>query len=183
MKLLNKFKYLIYRLSYFFLFPNYYARFIGVKIGSGCYISTKKFSSEPYLIEIGNNVRIAKGVVFYTHGGIWPYRKIHPNLDYFGKIIIGNNVYIGQGAYILPGVTIEDNSLVAAGSVVTKSVPSGSIAGGNPAIIISTLDDFLEKVIKFNTNTKKLSFEEKKHALLNLNSQDFIQKQFMKTKH
>ena len=65
--------------------PEQYARRIGVKIGTGCYISTKHFSTEPYLIEIGNYVRIAREVAFFTHGGIWTLRKLFndPKLDHF----------------------------------------------------------------------------------------------------
>ena len=97
--------------------PEKYARRIGVKIGKGCYISTKNWSAEPYLIEIGDNVRIAPDTSFYTHGGIWPLRKIYndPNLDHFGKIKVGNNSYIGEKCMIMPGVTIGERCIVGGG--------------------------------------------------------------------
>ena len=58
-----------------------YARSIGVKIGKGCFISTKGFPSEAYLIDIGNYCRIASDVIFFTHGGLWSQRKKYKNLD------------------------------------------------------------------------------------------------------
>jgi acetyltransferase-like isoleucine patch superfamily enzyme len=52
-----------------------YARYKGVKIGQGCNIQTINWGTEPYLIEIGDNTQITKGVSFYTHGGSWVFRK------------------------------------------------------------------------------------------------------------
>jgi acetyltransferase-like isoleucine patch superfamily enzyme len=153
-----------------------YARFIGVKIGKGCLISTKLFSSEPYLIKIGNYCRIAKDVSFYTHGGLWSMRKKFPNLDYFGKIDIGDYTYIGESAKILPGVTIGSNVIIGAGSVVTKSVPTGKIAAGNPARIVGDTEDFILKIQNFNVNTYGMSSEVKRNFLLVLEDIKFIKK-------
>ncbi|WP_032599622.1 DapH/DapD/GlmU-related protein, partial [Bacteroides fragilis] len=57
-----------------------------------------------------------------------------------GPVVIGNNVWIGEGASILPNVTIGDNSIVAAHAVVTKNIPANSIAVGCPARIIRTIN-------------------------------------------
>jgi len=162
-----------------FMSPERFARFIGVNVGKGCYISTKNFSSEPYLIHIGNNVRIAKGVSFFTHGALWPFRKQYPGLDYFGKIHIGNNCYIGQDAKILPGVTIEDNCIIGTGAVVTKSVKQGMVVAGNPAKIIGKTVDFLSNITEYNCNSKHLSAGEKKKLLLGLPDERFVRKKFM----
>ncbi|WP_253187069.1 DapH/DapD/GlmU-related protein [Paenibacillus sp. GP183] len=62
-----------------------------------------------------------------------------------GSITIEDNVFIGARALIMPGVTIGKNSIVAAGSIVTKSIPEGSIAAGNPAKIISTIENYITK--------------------------------------
>ncbi len=160
--------------------PEEYARRIGVNIGKSCYIDTKSFSGEPYLITIGNNVRIAPGVNFFTHGGTWPFRNKNPNLDYFGKIIIKNNCYIGKDAKIMPGVTIEDDCIIGAGSVLTKSVPKGSIVAGNPAVYIGKTFDFLEKINEYNFGTKGLSKEDKKRILLSSSEKNFLKKGFFK---
>jgi acetyltransferase-like isoleucine patch superfamily enzyme len=157
-----------------------YARHLGVKIGNDCSIGTRNFGTEPYLIEIGNNTQITYGVTFYTHGGSWVFRQKYPNFDFFGKIKIGNNVYIGNYALILPGVTIEDNGIIGAGAVVTKSVPAGSIVGGNPAKIIGKVDEYEKKILPYNVNSKKLSYKEKKKFLLSLDDSKFQKKQFLK---
>ncbi|SMP15470.1 acyltransferase [Chryseobacterium profundimaris] len=153
-----------------------YARFIGVKIGKNCRIATRFFGSEPYLIEIGNHVQITQHVRFSNHGGGWVLREKYPDFDFFGKIKVGNNVYIGNSSIILAGVTIGDNVIVGAGSVVTKSIPSGSIVGGNPAKIITTIENFENTYIKYNVKTKKLNAQEKKEVLMKLSEDMFINK-------
>lgn len=105
------------------LSPEQYARKIGVRIGSKCFIGTRHFGSEPYLITIGDNVGIPEGVFFHTHGGARAARRIYPDFDVFGKIVIKDWAYIGSGSHIMPGVTIGENSIIAASSMVTKSVP------------------------------------------------------------
>ncbi|MDY0781367.1 acyltransferase [Tenacibaculum sp. IB213877] len=156
--------------------PEKYARFQGVKIGENCLISTKKFSSEAYLIEIGDYCRIAKDVSFFTHGGLWSQRKKHQGLDYFGKIKIGNYTYVGEGAFIMPGVTIGNDVIIGAGSIVTKSIPDGKIAAGNPARIVGETKDFVEKIKQYNVGSKGMNYEEKKKYLLSLTEDCFIKK-------
>lgn len=102
-----------------------YARKLGVKIGSGCRIYSVEFGSEPFLISIGDNVTITAGVKFITHdGSSWLMRDEKGRRFYFQPIQIGNNVFVGMNSIIMPGVKIEDNVIVAAGSVVTKSIPA-----------------------------------------------------------
>lgn len=155
---------------------NRYARYIGVKVGKNSLLSTKYFGSEPYLIEIGNDVRVTADVKFFCHGAARVFRKEKPNFDFFGKIKIGNNVYIGNNALLMPGVTIGDNVIVAAGSVVTKSVPNDSIVGGNPAKVIGNVKEFGERMDAFNVNSKNMSAKSKKNFLLSLPEESFIQK-------
>lgn len=153
-----------------------YARSLGVTIGHNCEIFTRYFGAEPYLIEIGNHVQITRDVRFFNHGSAWVFRDKEPDLDFFGKIYIGNNVYIGSCSLILPGVTIGDNVIIAAGSVVTKSFSSNTIVGGNPAREIGNIDDYLLKIRKYNTRTKGMSAERKRDILLNLDENNFIKK-------
>ncbi len=93
-------------------------------------------------IKIGNDVKIGGGVKIYDTDfhSLNPKDRLDRNLDISNKkkegVIIGNNVLIGAGAFILKGVTIGDNSIIGAGSVVTKSIPSNQIWGGNPAELI-----------------------------------------------
>lgn len=156
--------------------PEKYARYIGVRIGKECDIQDINFGSEPYLIEIGNNVQITKGVKIFTHGGGWVFRKEFPDLDTFGKVIIKNNVYIGNNTLIMPGVTIGNNVIVGAGSVVTKSVPDNAVVAGNPAKIISDLETTKQRMLPYNVGTKKMNPEQKKKSLLSLSEDKFIKK-------
>ena len=71
-----------------------YLRKEGVKIGKNCWISSRNFGSEPYLVEIGDHVQITRDVKIFTHGGVWVLAEEFPDIDSFGKVKIGNNVYI-----------------------------------------------------------------------------------------
>lgn len=152
------------------------ARHAGVRIGKGNFIASHFWSSEPYLITIGNHCALTEGTKIFTHGGAGVAREEYPNFDLFGKVVLGNRVYVGSGAMIMPGVTIGDNVLIAAGSVVTKSIPSNVVVAGNPAKFVCTLDDYIEKNIAFNTDTKSLSKKDKKAFLLAQPDDKFIKK-------
>lgn len=157
--------------------PEKYARYIGVNLGTDNFISsTRHWSTEPYLIRIGSHCQITSGVVFYTHGGAQVARREDPTFDTFGKIIIEDWVYIGSHSLIMPGVTIGTGALIAAGSVVTKSVPEGEVWGGVPARKICSVKSFIEKNKRYNTRTKGLSSKEKQSILLSLPEDMFIKK-------
>lgn len=160
--------------------PQAYARHIGVNIGKNCLIDTRNWSSEPYLITIGDNCQITRCVSIYTHGGGQAMRAIDPNFDVFGKVVIEDWAYIGAYSQIMPGVTIGEGALVAAGSVVTKSVTPHTVVGGNPARYICTVEEFYERNKKYNVNTKGLSFKDKKKILLSLPDDRFVKKSFIK---
>lgn len=156
--------------------PEKYARHIGVTIGENCFISTREWSNEPYLITIANNVQITRGVSVHTHGGGHAIRSLHPDFDIFGKVVIKDWAYIGAYSHIMPGVTIGEGALVAAGSIVTKSVAPHTVVGGNPARYICTTEEFFEKNKNFNLHTKGLSYEDKRDILLNTPDDMFIKK-------
>lgn len=153
-----------------------YARYLGVTIGKNCSIGTKKFSSEPYLISIGDNVQITKDVTFFTHGAGWVFREKYPSMDVFGKIQIEDNVYIGNCALILPGVKIESNVVIGAGSVVTKSVKKNSIVAGNPAKVVGDVRELEEKMKKNDLQSKGMAYSQKREFLLSLDEDKFIRK-------
>lgn len=100
-------------------------------------------------MRIGNNVCIAAGVNFITHDILeymLNYRDKELKLpQYIGPIDIKDNVFIGANSTILYNVTIGENSIIAAGSVVTKNVPSNSVVWGGPAKVIGNFDEFVEK--------------------------------------
>ena len=162
--------------------PEKEARHLGVIIGEHCLISTRYWSSEPYLIEIGNHVQVTDCVSFHTHGGGNSIRKEHPDFESFGKIIIKDWAYIGAWSHIMPGVTIGEGSLVAAGSVVTKSVPPKTVVGGNPAHYICTTSEYYERNKRYDLGSKRkrLSSKKRKEYLLSLPEESFIIKPFLK---
>lgn len=165
-----------------YLFPiETQARIAGVNIGKNNFIASKFWSSEPYLISIGSNCQITDGVKIFTHGGGNAIREKNPKFDCFGKVNIGDFVYIGNNSLIMPGVTIENNVLIGAGSVVTKSIPPNVIVAGNPAKILCTLDDWYNKNLNYDLGTKGLSYEAKRKILQKTDKSKFIKKQYMQT--
>ncbi len=165
-------KYIRYKL----VSPEKYARCIGVKIGKNNFIATKNFGTEPYLIKIGNNCQITYNVFFHTHGGAHVARCKYPKFDVFGKIEIKDWAYIGASSYIMPGVTIGEGSLIAACSVVTRSVPPKEVWGGIPARRICTVEEYIARNKRYNVDSKFMSFDEKKKLLLSLSDDKFIKK-------
>jgi acetyltransferase-like isoleucine patch superfamily enzyme len=125
-----------------------YAIYKGVLIGRNCRIYIRDFGSEPFLIEIGDKVTVTSGVKFITHDGTtWLMRDKRGRRHFYQKIVIGSNVFIGVNSIIMPGVKIENNVIVAAGSVVTKSVPYGVIIAGVPAKIIGKFEDVEKRML------------------------------------
>ncbi len=108
--------------------------------------------TEPYLITIGNDVTIAGGTVLLTHDNSVIKCDLDAT-DYFGRIHIGDQCFIGFNSIILPGITLGENTIVGAGSVVTKSFPEGHVViAGNPARILCTVEDFREKKRNISIN-------------------------------
>ena len=133
----------------------------GVKIGERVIFrnphSTHIDMTRPCLISIGNDVDINVDFTILTHA--WcthVFRNLfHDFLNSSGKVSIGNNVYIAKNVMILQGVTIGDNCIIGAGSVVNKSIPSNSVAVGVPCRVVNTIENYYNKC-------KDRSFEEAK---------------------
>lgn len=125
--------------------------------------------SEPYLISFGKKVKITYGCKFITHdGGTYVLRNLceeNKKLVCYGKIRIGDNVFIGNDSIIMPGVSIGNNVVIGAGSVVTKSIPSNSVAAGVPCRVISSLDNYEIKVKENAIPTIGITEEEKREML------------------
>ena len=124
----------------------------GMKVGidfnrqQGSYIDP----THCFLIEIGNNVTFSIRVTVLAHDA-----STKKSLGYtkIGKVVIGDNVFVGANATILPNVTIGTNSVIGANSVVSKNVPENCVVAGNPARVISSLEEFKTK----NSNLMKQS--------------------------
>ncbi|NMG16644.1 acyltransferase [Aromatoleum bremense] len=148
-------------------------RLLGVKIGNGCSIYTLLDGTEPFLIEIGDRVTITEGVVVLTHDGATRLvRKPSGSRCYrYGRVIIESDVFVGVRSIIMPGVTIGRESVVAAGSVVTASVPPGSVVAGAPARVISSIQAYREKICRTCTAGDELvpysTYRDKVIATLN----------------
>lgn len=128
----------------------------GVTVGKNCVICGYMPISEPFLVEIKNDCVISSGVNFITHDH--SINKVILNKsNLFGKITIGNNCFVGQGSILLYGIELGDNTIVASGSVVTKSFLEGNIIiGGNPAKVIGTWDEFRKKYVGKAANRDEL---------------------------
>lgn len=117
----------------------------GLKLGNNVSIQPGvKFDiSHCWLIEIGDNVIIAPEAYILAHD---TSTKATVGKTRLGKVKVSNNVFVGLRAVVLPNVEIGENSIVAAGSIVTKDVPSNVVVAGNPAKIICTLEEYNRKV-------------------------------------
>lgn len=148
----------------------------GMKVGKGCdFVSPgPNFGSEPYLIEIGNNTTVSFDVAFVTHdAGTRVLRNLATNEKekqtvIYGKIIVGNNCFIGCRTTILPGVKIGDNTIIGAGSLVNRDIPANSVAAGVPCKVICSLEEYKEKHKDDFLYMVNLPYEEKKKFLTKL---------------
>jgi acetyltransferase-like isoleucine patch superfamily enzyme len=146
-----------------------FLNYIGVKSkGRVRFISltSSTFGSEPYLVELGNKVTITKNVQFLTHDGSMDlFREKEPDIELFGRIVIGNNVFIGYGCILLPNTVVGDNVIIGAGSVVRGELESNYVYAGVPVKKICTLNEFYTKNKANYTYIRNLPTQEKKEYL------------------
>lgn len=149
--------------------PIRFCRYVGINIGRDCRlinVDRATFGSEPYLISIGSHVTITSGVRFITHdGGVWVFREDHPNIDVFGPIYIGDNVFIGLNTIILPNTHVQDNVVIGAGSVVTGNLVANSVYAGVPAKRIMSVSEYREKIFPKSENVRSMHQNKKKKYL------------------
>ena len=131
----------------------------GIKIGDNLWVTpdVKSISidiTRPSLIEIGSNVRLNRNLTILTHdGGFYVLlNKYKEFISQSGRVKIGNNVYFGRNCSVFKNVTIGDNVIIGNGSIVTKDIPSNSVAVGAPARVVSSIEDYYSKRKKASIN-------------------------------
>lgn len=150
---------------YFFCLPTSIARMnyirkhqVFASCGENFFFQPRKLPADPKMIRFHDNVSVAADVTFYNHDVIYlMFSKLDPaqRYEHMGCIEVMDNCFIGGHSIILPDVRIGPNAIVAAGSVVTKDVPAGSIVGGNPAVVIGSFDSLFEKRRKEAQETRE----------------------------
>ena len=123
------------------------ARSLGVRVGRGCRVYSCRVASEYGLVTIGDGTTISIDVLFITHDGTgWLVEDDRGRRYRYAPIEVGDRCFIGARATLLPGVRIGSGSVVAAGAVVTRSVPAGSVVAGVPARVVGRTETLLDKI-------------------------------------
>lgn len=112
-----------------------------IEIGENFYANFNFLVLDDGLVKIGDDVLIAPNVSIFTATHLIDPALRPKNADYTKAVTIGNNVWIGGGSIINPGITIGNNSVIGSGSVVTKNIPDNVVAVGNPCKIIKYIDE------------------------------------------
>ena len=110
-----------------------------IELGENFYANHNLIILDGNKVIFGDNVFIAPNCAFYTAGHPLDYETRNKGLEYAKPIKVGNNVWIGGNVCVMPGVTIGDNTVIGAGSVVTKDIPSNVVAVGNPCHVIKEI--------------------------------------------
>lgn len=109
----------------------------GARIGEGCLIHTPYFSTEPWMIELGDRVAVSAGTQFITHdaSGYWLFPE-REDMGVYGRIRVGTGTFFGIQCLVLPGTTIGRDCVIGSGSVVRGVIPDQSVVMGNPGQVI-----------------------------------------------
>lgn len=123
----------------------------GVSVGENCIFryprTIRVDTSRPSLVTIGDNVDMNMNFQILTHDwGSLVFRSVYGDfVNSSGRVTIGSNIYFGTNVVVLKGVTIGDNCIIGACSLVTKDIPANSVAAGVPCRVICSLDEYYEK--------------------------------------
>lgn len=112
-----------------------------IEIGNNFFMNMNCVILDGAKVTFGDNVFVAPGCGFYTAGHPLDWEQRNAGLEYAYPITVGNNVWIGAQVCVLPGVTIGDNTVIGAGSVVTKNIPANVLAAGNPCRVIREITE------------------------------------------
>lgn len=112
-----------------------------IEIGENFYTNHNCVILDAAKVTFGDNVFVAPNCGFYTAGHPLDVKQRNQGLEYAYPITVGDNVWIGGGVSVLPGVTIGSNTVIGSGSVVNKDIPEGVLAAGNPCRVIRKLTE------------------------------------------
>ncbi len=110
-----------------------------IKVGENFYANFNLVILDGAPVTFGDNVFIAPDCGFYTAGHPLDATERNKGLEYARPITVGDNVWIGAKVCVLPGVTIGDNCVIGAGSVVNRDIPANSLAVGNPCRVVKKI--------------------------------------------
>lgn len=128
--------------SNYYIEPPFYCDYgYNITVGKNFYANHNCVILDCAKVTIGDNVMLGPNVQVYTAGHPVHFEIRNKGLEYAFPITIGNNVWIGGGTVINPGVTIGDNVVIGSGSIVTKDIPSSTIAVGNPCKVIREITE------------------------------------------
>lgn len=116
-----------------------------ISVGKNFYSNHNLVILDCAKVSFGDNVFIAPNCGFYTAGHPLEASERNKGLEYARPITVGDNVWFGANVSVLPGVTIGDNCVIGAGSVVNKDIPANSLAVGNPCKVIRAIDNGVDK--------------------------------------
>lgn len=130
----------------FWIEPDFWCDYgYNIEIGENFYANHNLTILDPAKVTFGDNVFIGPNCSFYTPQHPIDAETRNKGLEYAFPVKVGNNVWIGGNVTVLPGVSIGDDSVIGAGSVVTKDIPENVIAAGNPCRVIRKITELDKK--------------------------------------